>query len=83
MNFYCFQCEKIFGNVKNIIEHLKKDHGIVDNEIPIKCCANKLCEKTYKTFKGLRSHLNQPGSCQIAVCINKSVKMKKIKYNFI
>lgn len=58
MDFKCFRCSKTYLTIEETFKHLKKDHFLCDNGSPIKCIRNNTeCQKSYQTFRSLRSHL--------------------------
>ena len=56
MDFYCFKCNQTFVSSKETINHLKKNHFMIDNVEAINCVV-KQCDFTFNTFKGLCRHL--------------------------
>lgn len=62
MNFVCFLCGKEFDNIKFIILHLKVNHFIKDETIPIKCLvAGNICTDEFYSFTKLKIHMK---NCQ-------------------
>lgn len=60
----CFLCISEFNEVKKIIDHLKKEHGIKEKVHILKCIVgNAACSKTFQTWSGLKKH--------IQTCIHK------------
>lgn len=66
MDLQCFKCNDFFSTIDEIINHLKKHHFILDNDIPIKCCVNSniSCGKKYLSFRSLRQHMK---TCQLKI----------------
>lgn len=55
--FLCYICNARNSNVSTIIKHLHVLHGLYDNpKLNLKCCSPP-CRLNFKTFSGLRRHL--------------------------
>lgn len=72
MEYYCFVCLKKFTEIRQIFDHLKKLHLFRDNKSDLKCVVAsphgyEQCEKVYKTFDSLRTHIKKckPKKAQI------------------
>lgn len=62
MDFTCYICSDNFQNCNATIYHLKTVHHIKECGTQcIRCVVSKSspCQKTYKTFDGLRKHANK------------------------
>lgn len=61
MDFECFKCQKNFGTLKDVCNHLKFIHFIKDHFQPIECVVrnNKNCKKTFSTFASLQTHVKK------------------------
>lgn len=69
MSFECFKCGKQFDDIKYIISHLKLNHFIKNNTIPMKCLvAGIICKEEFYCFKKLKSHVK---NCRPTLTNNK------------
>lgn len=74
MNYKCYICFETFEFSNETIQHLRKNHCIIENRnARIQCIVNKpnVCEKKFQTFSGLRRHLESCLSKQnqnVATC---------------
>lgn len=54
----CFLCFSEFIELERVIEHLKKEHGLIQKVNEIKCIANNAtCKKTFQTWSGFKKHI--------------------------
>lgn len=54
----CFLCFSEFVELERVIDHLKKEHGVLQKVNEIKCIANNVtCKKTFQTWSGLKKHI--------------------------
>lgn len=58
MSFECFICGKEFADLKYIISHLKLNHFIKNDTVPMKCLvAGNICTEEFYRFNELKAHL--------------------------
>lgn len=58
MELNCFKCEKKCSDLSEAFKHLKIIHLIRENVDDIFCLVPG-CKKSYRTFKGLKVHINK------------------------
>lgn len=63
MDYKCKHCDNEFNEWHKILLHLKKTHGIKQNNERIHCVVNfqetNVCDKSYLTFDALRIHVKK------------------------
>lgn len=59
MDFKCYLCQKQFGEIKLICQHLRIIHFLQDNSTNIRCAVNSQeeCSKSFHTFNALQKHM--------------------------
>lgn len=62
MGFECFKCGKTFDEFRFILSHLKLNHFIKNNTVPMKCLVpGNFCTEEFYCFNRLKSHVK---NCQ-------------------
>lgn len=73
MAFKCFKCGKEFEDIKYIISHLKLNHFIRNDTVPMKCLVKgNICSEEFFCFKKLKSHVKM---CQPILSTNVNSKL--------
>lgn len=70
MDFKCKTCGDKFGNIEQVIDHLKNVHRFKEHDERIACFVDFVepnhCQKGYLTYGGLRNH--------VKTCVQKKRK---------
>lgn len=60
MTFMCFKCGKEFSEIKFVVSHLKLNHFIKNNTVPMKCLVTgNICTQEFFCFDKLKAHVKK------------------------